>query len=190
MLTSLRTSLLGAALLLAPVAAQAADIYTIDPMHTSVVWSINHFGFSNPWGKFSMITGKLTLDQQKPENSKVDVTIPIDSLLTGIPKLDEHLRTADFFDLADFPTATFTSDKVTMTGKNTAKVDGTLTLRGIAKPETLYVTLNKIGTNMMNKQTAGFSATANIKRSDFGMTTYLPGLGDDVKLYIESESNI
>ena len=173
----------------APV-AQAADTYTFDPSHTSVVWSINHFGFSNPSGKFASVTGSVTFDEAKPELSKVTVTIPIANLFTGIDKLDEHLKTKDFFDLAQFPTATFTSDKVEVTGKDTAKVTGTLTLHGVAKPVTLDVKLNKIGENMKKKKTAGFSITATLKRSDFGMDKYLPMLGDEVKLSIESEANL
>jgi len=186
----LRTGLVIAGLLFSVSAAQAADTYTIDPNHTSVVWTINHFDFSHPWGKFAQVTGTLTLDEQAPQNSKVSAIIPVGNFLTGIDKLDEHLKSAAFFDVATYPTASFASNKVTQTGKDTATVDGMLTLHGVTKPVTLAVTLNKIGQNMMNKKTAGFSATATIKRSDFGMTSYLPGLGDEVKLYIESEANL
>ncbi len=186
----LRTSMLLTGLMMISGVAHAADTYTLDPMHTAVTWTINHFGFSNPWGKFSMITGSLTLDEAAPQNSSLSVTIPTDELVTGIPKLDEHLKSDQFFDVASYPTATFTSTKVVLTGKNSAKVEGTLSLRGISKPEVLNVTLNKIGDNMMHKKTAGFSATTTVKRSDFGMTTYLPALGDEVKLYIESEANL
>jgi len=186
----LRTPLLIAGLLMLSATARAADTYTLDPTHTAVTWSINHFGFSNPWGKFSMITGSLTLDEAAPQNSKVTVTIPTAELATGIPKLDEHLKSADFFDIVSYPTATFVSNKVTLTGKDTANVEGILTLHGVSKLEVLNVTLNKIGQNMMNKKTAGFSATTTIKRSDFGITKFLPMLGDDVKLYIESEANM
>jgi polyisoprenoid-binding protein YceI len=186
----LRNSLVIAGLLTSLSAANAAETYTIDPGHTSVVWTINHFGFSHPWGKFSQITGSLTLDEQVPTNSNVSVTIPVNDLSTGLDKLDEHLKSKDFFDVATYPTATFVSSTVTLTGKDTATVEGTLTLHGVSKPETLTVTLNKIGENMMNKKTAGFSATATIKRSDFGISAYLPNLGDEVKLYIESEANL
>jgi polyisoprenoid-binding protein YceI len=172
--------------------AQAADTYVLDPSHTSVNWSINHFGFSNPSGKFASINGTLALDEIKPEESKVNATIEIANLFTGIAKLDEHLKSKDFFDSANFPTATFVSDKVELTGKDkdTARVSGLLTLHGYSKPITLVVKLNKIGDNMMKKKTAGFSATATLKRSDFGISTYLPGLGDEVKLVIESEANL
>jgi len=170
--------------------AFAADTYQLDPMHTAIVWHINHFGFSNPSGKFMNVDGTLVLDEKNPAASKVTVTIPISDFNTGIAKLDEHIATKDFFDAAEFPTATFVSKTVKVTGKDTAVVNGTLTLRGVSKPVVLNVKLNKLGQNMMNKQTAGFSATANIKRSDFGMTAYLPGLGDEVKIDIESEANL
>jgi len=169
------------------LSAQAADVYTLDPMHTYVAWRINHFGFSNPSGKW-MANGTLTLDDKKPQDSKVSVTIQTANVVTGIAQLDEHLQGKLFFDVAEFPTATFVSNKIDIKGKNKALVHGILTLRGISKPVTLDVTLNKMGVNpITNKNAVGFSATAQIKRSDFGMTTLLPGLSDDVKLNIEAE---
>jgi polyisoprenoid-binding protein YceI len=170
--------------------ARAAETYTLDPMHTQVAWSINHFGFSNPSGKFAMIEGTLTLDEAKPEDSKVEATITIKNLVTGLDKLNEHLWSDKFFDAAKFPAATFTSTKVEVTGKDTAKVTGDLTLHGVTKPVTLDVKLNKIGENMMKRKTAGFSATLVLKRSDFGMTTYLPNLGDDITIGVETEANL
>ena len=134
--------------------------------------------------------GSLVLDEQSPQNSKLAVTVPIANLVTGVAKLDEHLASNGFFDTATYPTATFVSTKVTQTGKDTATVEGTLTLHGVSHPETLNVTLNKIGENMMKKKTAGFDATATVKRSDFGMTAFLPMLGDEVKLFITSEANL
>jgi len=181
------------ALLLA-LPAQAAETYMFDPSHTNIDWRINHFGFSNPSGKFARVEGSLTLDEQKPENSKVSATIAIANLVTGIDKLDEHLKSPDFFDIAKFPTATFVSTKVAVNQndsiKRTAKVYGTLTLHGVAKPVVLDVTLNKIGDNMLKRKTAGFSMHTMLKRSDFGMDKYLPMLGDDVTIDIESEANL
>lgn len=166
----------------------AQDIYTLDNTHTYVLWHISHFGYSNPSGKW-MASGTLVLDVAKPQNSKVNVTINVADVVTGIPKLDEHLKTDTFFNVAKYPIATFVSDSVEMTGKNTANVHGILTVHGVSNPVTLKVTLNKIGVNSIdNKQTAGFSATAEIKRSDFGMNAYLPGLGNEVKLDIEAEA--
>lgn len=170
-----------------PTAQAAAETFTLDPSHTYVLWHINHFGFSNPSGKW-MAEGTLVLDETRPQDSKVNVTIHTADIVTGIPKLDEHLKKKEFFDVTKFPTATFVSDKVNVTGKNTAKVHGILTIHGVTKPITLDVTLNKIGISpITQKKTAGFTASTKLKRSDFGMTTYLPGLGDEVKINIEAE---
>lgn len=171
-------------------ALAAPETYTIDPNHTNVIWFANHFGFSNPSGKFAAVSGTLTLDEANPANSKVSVSIATATLMTGIAKFDEHLKSADFFDVAQYPAANFVSNQVEITGSDTAKVHGTLTLRGVAKPVVLDVKLNKIGEFPMNhKKTAGFSASTILKRSDFGMSYGLPGVADDVKVIIESEAN-
>lgn len=170
--------------------ALAADSYKLDANHTAITWHISHFGFSSPSGKFMNVDGTLNLDETNPAASKLTVTIPVAMIDTGVAKLDEHLKSDAFFDVAKFPTASFASDKIELTGKDTAAVHGLLTLHGVAKPVVLKVKLNKIGENMFKKKTAGFSATAMLKRSDFGITTYLPGLGDDVAIDIESEANL
>lgn len=188
---SLRVSgLMLAALLLSAATPAHAESYKLDASHTAVTFHINHFGFSNPSGKFMNVDGMLDLDEKNPAASKVSVTIPIGMMDTGVSKLDEHLKTDQFFDVAKFPNATFASTKVTVTGKDTADVVGDLTLHGVTKPVTLKVKLNKLGENMMKVKTAGFSATASLKRTDFGMNTYVPMLGDDVTLDIESEANV
>ena len=177
-------------LLLFPLtlSAYAADTYTLDPSHSYVLWHINHLGFSTQTGKW-MANGTLQLDEAKPANSKVNVTIQMANIVTGVPKLDEHLSGGDFFNVKKYPTATFVSDKVTVTGKDKALVHGMLTIRGISKPVTLNVTLDKMGVNPIdNKMTAGFSATTQVKRSDFGMNALLPWLGDDVKIDIGAEA--
>jgi polyisoprenoid-binding protein YceI len=162
--------------------------YILDNTHSYVLFHINHFGFSNPSGKW-MVDGTVALDKDKPQNSKVDVTIQLATLTTGVPLLDTHLKSKEFFDTDQYPTATFVSDKVTMEGKDKAKVHGILTLHGVSKPVTLAVTLNKIGTNpITEKETAGFSATAKLKRSDFDITNFLPSVGDDVVLDIQAEA--
>lgn len=175
---------------MAGVAQAEPQTYVIDPAHTAVAFHVDHFGFSRPSGKFMGIEGKLVLDQENPAASSVEVTIPVDQVNTGVPKLDDHLKTADFFDVAQFPTATFVSTSVEPTSDATATVTGDLTLHGVTRPVTLEVVLNKIAKNPFGKDTAGFSATAVIKRSDFGVSAYLPGLGDEVMLEIDSESNL
>ena len=187
---SLRQGFFVAVFLLLSGVAQAADTYTLDSNHTNIDWRLNHFGFSNPSGKLTKAQGTLVLDEAHPANSKVRVTLSPADLITGIDALDEHLKSKDFFDVVAFPTATFESTLVTLTGKDSADVQGNLTIHGVTKPITLHVHLNKIGINMMKKKTAGSSATTVIKRSDFGITRYLPDLGDEVRLTIESEANL
>lgn len=171
-----------------PPPASEVMNYTLDPMHTYVLWHIDHFGFSNPSGKW-LGQGVLALDKNKPENSTVKATINVANVSTGIPQLDEHLQGPLFFDTKKFPIATFVSTKVDVINRDTADVEGTLTLHGVSKPVTLHVKLNKMAVNPINnKDTVGFTATAEIKRSDFGMTTLLPGLGDAIPLEIEVEA--
>lgn len=178
------------AMALTPVAANAKpETYTIDSAHTAVTFDIDHFGFSRPSGKFMGITGTVTLDEEAPQNSQVDVTIPVDQINTGVADLDTHLKSEDFFNVAEYPTAHFVSTQVELTGDKTATVTGDLTLKGITKPVTLNVQLNLIGENMFGKQTAGFSASGSFLRSEFGITTYLPALGDEVSILIDSEAN-
>lgn len=169
--------------------AQAAETYTFDPTHTYVLWHVNHFGFSNPSGKW-MVKGTLVFDEANPANSKINITIPLSDLTTGIPKLDEHLKSKDFFNIEKFPTATFVSNKIEMISENKAKLYGTLTVHGISKPVSLDITLNKIGISpITNKKTLGFTATTHLNRSDFGIDKYLPGLSNQVDIEIEAEAS-
>ncbi len=164
--------------------------YQLESNHAFVVWSASHFGFSDQMGKFPEITGEIIFDEKKMSESSVDVTIKIDSLVTGSEKFDAHLKSADFFDVKKFPTAKFVSKKVTATGKNKAKVEGELTLHGVTKTVILEVKINKKGTSLVTqKETVGFSATAQIKRSEFGIDYAAPGISDEVKLKIEVEAN-
>lgn len=165
-----------------------AEKYTFDSSHSYVEWQINHFGFSNPTGKW-FTNGTLNLDETHPEKSSVKATIQVGDIVTGIPKLDEHLKSADFFDVQKFGTATFVSKKVVVTGKKTARVSGILTLHGVSKPVTLNVTLNQLGEHpITHKKTVGFTATTTINRSAFGIDKYVPGLSDEVPIHIESEA--
>lgn len=167
--------------------AFAAETYYLDSEHTSVLWRIKHLGFSDQSGKW-YAKGILALDKGKPENSKVSAVIQISEVITGIPELDKYLRSAMFFDTEKYPTATFVSHRVNMLDKDTAKVMGRLTLHGVTKPVILDVKLNQMNRNPITKKmVASFSATANIRRSDFGITTIVPALGDDVYLNIEAE---
>jgi polyisoprenoid-binding protein YceI len=163
--------------------------YTFDPSHSFVEWQINHFGFSNPSGKW-FFEGTLNLDEKNPANSEVAIRIPLEAMVTGIPKLTEHLNSPDFFDVKKYPLATFESQSITVQSQ-TATIKGLLSLHGVTRPLTLHVKLNKLGMNpISHKKTAGFSGDATLKRSDFQIDRYLPGLSDSVKLNIEAEANL
>lgn len=167
----------------------AQVLYTVDPNHTYVEWRINHLGFSHPSGKW-YVNGTVMFDQEKLENSRAEITIPVAAMVTGLPELDKHLRSKEFFSTEQFPQATFISNKVTVKNNKISELGGILTLRGIAKPVSLTVKENKIGLNpITEQQTIGFSGEAKIKRSDFGMTAFLPALGDEVSLIIELEAS-
>jgi len=177
-------------LFLSTAVQAATETYQLDPHHTYAEWHVDHFGFSHISGKW-MAQGKIILDSTKPQDSKVNVVIPIAGLTTGIKELDEHLMGPLFFDAKKYPLATFVSDKVQLTGKKSAKVTGMLTVHGVSKSVTLNTKLNKMGINpITNKQSIGFSGETTLKRSDFGITTLLPGVGDDITMTIEAEGSL
>lgn len=168
----------------------AEEKYTIEPNHTSVVWSANHFGFSNSSGKFNDIEGFIIFDEKNPQKSSTEITIKTSGIVTGIAKFDDHLKSQDFFDVKNYQTAKFVSKKIVVSGKNKAKISGDLTILNITKPVTLDVTFNKSGANPINqKQSVGFSATTSIMRSEFGIKYALPSVSDKVNLVIEVEAN-
>jgi polyisoprenoid-binding protein YceI len=163
-----------------------AGTYKIDPGHTQVLWQVNHMGFSLFDGAFAEPTGSLVIDPKQPTAAVLDVVIPIAQISTTSAKLNQHLQTADFFDVAKYPTATFKSTRVEVTGQ-TAKIHGALTLKGITKPVVLATTFIGAGTHPMTKGTAiGFRATTTIKRSDFSLGYAVPVVGDTVTLTINA----
>ncbi len=164
--------------------------YVLDKSHAKVLWAVSHFGFSTYYGEFTSFDAKLTLDPKAPAKSSLDVTIDIPSVSTNDAKLDAHLKAPDFFNAEKFPKATFKSTKVEPTGPTKAKVTGDLTLLGVTKPVTLDVTFNGAGVGPVSKKvTTGFSAEGTVKRTEFGMNTYAPYIGDEVKLIISGEFN-
>jgi polyisoprenoid-binding protein YceI len=183
--------ILAAALLTAFVAPAfaAPTQYTIDPGHSQVRFGWNHFGFSNIEARFDTVAGTFTYDPDNIAASSVEATIDVSSIDAGVDKLDEHLTSADFFDAAKFGTATYKSTQVAAAGEGKLKVDGDLTLHGVTRPVSLDVTINKIGPHGMTKKpSAGFDATASLKRSDFGIGQYVPNVSDEIKIAITVEA--
>ncbi len=185
----MKTKLLIAALgtaLSAP--ALAADSYTIDPRHTHPTYEINHFGWSTQRGRFDNVTGKITLDRAAKRGT-VEVSIDVASVSSGVDKLDEHLRSEDFFNTAKYPSMTFRSKQVNFSGDKPASVDGEFTMLGVTRPLTLTIDTFHCAPNpFAKKEACGADAVATIKRSEFGMNSLVPGLGDEVKLLINVEA--
>lgn len=172
-------------------AVAAGVTYKLDPEHTNVIASWSHFGYSHPSANFGMATGTLVYDADAPENSSVEVSMPLSGLDTFVPALDAHLKTTEFFNAAKFPASTFKSTKVQQVGIGLLEVTGNLMLKGISKPVTLHVKLNNAGVHPMTKlQTIGFDANATIKRSDFGMGMYAPAVSDEINLRITTEASV
>ncbi|MFC5436319.1 YceI family protein [Rhodanobacter umsongensis] len=181
-----------AGLLSAAVSAQAAPVtYKLDPHHTMVLFSWNHFGYSNPTADLGLGEGTLVFDEQHPAQSSVEVTLPLADLDTHVPALDEHLKKPDFLDAGKYPTVTFKSTKVQPLGGHKFMVTGDLTVHGVTRPVVLSATLNKVGPHPMSKlQSIGFDATASIKRSDFGVGAYVPNVGDELTIRITTEGSV
>ncbi|HUH89562.1 MAG TPA: YceI family protein [Lysobacter sp.] len=183
--------ILAAALATASTAAFAAPVtYQLDPSHTDVIAQWSHFGFSNPSMHFGQADGVLVYDADNVAASSVQVTLPLSSMNSFTAKFDEHLRSADFFDAAKFPSASFKSTKVEAAGEGKLKVTGELTIKGITKPVVLDVTLNKVGENMMKQPTIGFDAVTTIKRTDFDVGMYAPAVSDEVQIRITTEASV
>ena len=171
--------------------AVASGTYTLDPTHTDVLVQWNHMGFSNPSAHFGDATGTLVYDAGDVGKSSVEVTLPLSGLNSFTAKFDEHLRSADFFDAAQFPTATFKSTKVEAAGTNKLTVTGDLTVKGATHPVTLDVTINGAGEHPMRKvPSVGFDATTTLTRSDFGVGAYAPVVSDEVKVRITTEASV
>ncbi|KXB18248.1 polyisoprenoid-binding protein [Xylella fastidiosa 6c] len=173
-----------------PVEAHSGT-YTLDSNHTNVLLQWNHFGFSNPSAHFGNVEGTVVYDAADVTKSTVQVTLPLSGLNSFTAKLDEHLKSTDFFDAAKFPSITFKSTKVVSNGTNKLAVTGDLTVKGITKPVTLDVTINGAGEHpMTKKQAIGFDANATIKRSEFGMSAYVPNVSDEIKVRITAEAQL
>jgi polyisoprenoid-binding protein YceI len=171
-----------------PLSAFAADSYTVDSNHTFPHFSINHLGFSTLQGRFDKTSGTVTLDRAAKTGS-VEISIDSASVSTGFVKRDDHLRSPDFFNAAEFPAITYKSTAMHFKGDTPASVDGNLTISGVTKPVTLTIDAFNCGTNPMSKKDeCGAGASAQIKRSDFGVKYGLPAIGDDVKLVFEIEA--
>lgn len=167
-----------------------AETYQLEKTHVDLLFSINHAGFTEKHGSFRELDATLDYDSEKPENSRVTVTVKTASVDTALPARDTDLKGEHFLDVQKYPEMRFVSTRVTPVADGSLRIEGDLTLHGVTKPLTLEARLNKAGPNPFDKKpTLGFSATGALKRSDFGMSNYLPMIGDVVTLTIDAEFN-
>ncbi|WP_394268821.1 YceI family protein [Qipengyuania sp.] len=170
-----------------PVEVRSGD-YVLDASHGKITWSVDHMGFSTYVGQFTDVEAKLDLDTANPAASSLEAVVQTDSVGTLNDQLDAHLKTADFFDTAKYPTARFEATSIRLTDRDSAEVTGNLTMRGITRPIVFAADFNQAGMSPVDKKyTLGFDGRALIKRSDFGMQYGLPMLGDEVTLHLEAE---
>jgi polyisoprenoid-binding protein YceI len=184
------------ALLACPVAALAADSYTVDPLHSSVNFSVDHLGLTNIYGRFNKFTGTFSMDKAA-KTGTLDATVDTVSVDTNendkgsrARSRDEHLRSADFFNAAEFPKMTFKSTKVAFTGDNPSAIEGNLTLLGVTHPLTLTIERFKCNPASGNaKERCGGVAVGKLKRSDYGMKRGVPNIGDEITLLLAFEGD-
>lgn len=181
-------SILAAIAVLVGGAAMAAPVgYTLDPDHTIPRFEVSHNGYSFHMGAFMKSSGKAILDTEAKTGS-VELTIQTASFLTGHPKVEEILKSADFLNIDKYPVMTYRSTRIRFEGDNPAVIEGDLTILGVAQPVTLTMTHFKCGPHPYNKrQQCGGNFVGKIKRSDFGMKAFLPALGDEIKLLVQVE---
>jgi len=180
-------SLLGlAAVLTAPVCA--ADNYTIDSKHAFPVFEVNHLGFTTQRGRFDKTSGKITLDLAARKGS-VELTIDTTSLDMGFEEWNRHVTDEKFFNVSKYPTMTYRSQNLIFDGDKVVAADGELTLLGVTRPLRVTVSGFKCATHpMLHKPLCAGDVSAHIKRSDFGMSQYVPAVGDDVKIDVPIEA--
>ena len=169
--------------------ALAAEDYVFDKSHSQILFEYDHFGYSITEGTFTDWDGTLVVDAENPAASRLEVTIQAASLSTGFADRDAHLKTGDFFDVEAYPTATFVSTGVEQTGEDTLAVSGDLTIHGTTVPVTLDVVINGLSRHpMTNQTTLGFTASATVSRTAFGLGLFTPMVGDEVSIRISGEA--
>jgi polyisoprenoid-binding protein YceI len=168
------------------LSANAADTFKIDPIHSSVVFSVQHLGVSNLYGRFNDISGTVVFDKDNPSKNSVELSVAVETLDTHFPKRDQSLKSPDYLDAKQFPTIMFKSTKAEA-GDDTFKVSGDFTLHGVTKP--LTVDFKKVGEGkgVQGEPRAGGETRFTIKRSDFGMNFQQGAVGDEVTIILTLE---
>ena len=165
----------------------AADSYSLDMSHTSIIFGISHFNYSYTYGRFNKAQGSFNWDNANPAASQFVLAIDTASIDTNDAKRDDHLRNADFFNANQFPQIVFQSTTIKPTGDNKFDITGNLTMHGVTKQVTLPVTKLGEGKGPYGKYRSGFFCQTTLNRSDFGMSNMLPNIGNQVAITISFE---
>ena len=168
------------------VSANAADTFKLDAVHSFVLFSVQHLGIANTFGRFNDISGTVVFDKDDPSKSSVELSVPVQSLDTHNSIRDRSLKSPDFFDVKKFPTMTFRSTKVEASG-DTLKVSGDLTIHGVTKPLTVDFKKGGEGKGVFGEMRGGGETHFTIKRSDFGMNFEQGAVGDEVDIILSLE---
>ena len=170
------------------VASLPQGAYRLDLDHATILFKIDHLGFSKLVGRFDRFDATLDFDPEAPEASMLVVTIDVASIDFGLPAFEQDLRGAGWLDAERYPEARFESTGITITGADTGTVTGDLTLHGVTAPVTLDVTFNGGGSNLLTgAYTLGFAAQGSVLRSTFGLGALAPAIGDEVVLEVHAE---
>ena len=182
-----KTAIAIAMMIALPLVAHA-DTWQIDPAHTSVEFTVRHMMISNVRGQFQKTAGTITTNGGGAASATIDATIDASSVDTRVERRDAHLKSPDFLDVAKYPTITFKSSKVEGAGPGKFTVTGDLTLHGVTKSITVTLVKTGEGKGMQGETRIGYNCTFKIKRSDFGMKTYVGPIGDEVTLMVNIEA--
>lgn len=163
--------------------------YKIDKAHTQILYEVDHLGFARSHGRFADYDGKLLIDKENPNRSSIEITVNTESLDSFWPDRTKELLKLDFFNVAEFPQMSFKSTAVEQVGEDRLKVTGNLTILAKTNPVSFDVTVNSTAANPMNgAPMVGLRATTRIKRSEFGMSAFVPAIGDEVDITIDLEA--
>ena len=174
---------------LAATGIARAEPFTLDKSHTAITFTVDHLGYSLTHGRFSEFDAEIDFDQEEPANSSVTFEIKAPSVDTGWAKRDEHVRGADFLNVEKHPVITFKSTSIEMTGEDTAKMTGDLTINGQTNEETFDVTMRKLAPSPFGekKLTAGFVAEGTIDRTDYGVNYGKGAIGNEIPVRVDLE---
>lgn len=168
--------------------AAGVQTYKIDPVHSNTWFRIRHMNISNFYGRFNETEGTIVIDDANPAACSVDARVKVDSIDTHNADRNKHLKSAEFFEVEKYPLIAFKSTAFRKVGEQMYEVKGDLTLHGVTRPLAVKLERTGSGPGMKGEYRAGFETTFEIKRSDFGMTQLLGGVGDEVRLIVSVEA--